>query len=351
MLPCQLLPASAVVMLPPRAGDCRRIFRDGPLPLRRRSPLPRQVSHAQTVTWFHLAREATTFNTGRALADHDHLLAANRDRALLAAILPSPPPSPHAVHPFTADSLQASLRAELPAPVLDFAVLSRDVSPDLEVVLPVGFPLGLRSAASLTYPQGLSMMHEAGFSARSSRLCEMRLLAVRMHAAAQQLQRAWVSTLAPRLDAELAHLHTACVLIQSATRGFLARLPVLIAEDEAWAAARDEAGPLPIHWDWYRLPTGERCFFHTDLGIAMVVESSVEHGQGWGCLGDLTFPPHWPPPWMQHARIRCGLPASRHPLPAPSLIADCLSDDGSDFGADLGESGFHSDCEFYADEW
>ena len=48
MLPCQLLPASAVTMVP-RAGGCRRIRRDGPPPLRRRSPLPRQVSHTQTV--------------------------------------------------------------------------------------------------------------------------------------------------------------------------------------------------------------------------------------------------------------------------------------------------------------
>ena len=350
MLPCQLVLASAVIVLP-RAGGCRRIFRDGPLPLRRRSPLPRQVSHAQTVSWFHCARDGTTFNTGRALAARDHLLTATRDRALLAAILPSPPPSPHAVHPFTSDSLQASLCAEFPAPVLDFAVLSRDVSPDLEVVLPVGFPLGLRSAASLTYPQGLSMMHEAGFCARLTRLREMRLQAVRMHAAARQLQRAWASTLAPRFDAELAQLRAACVLIQSVVRGFLVRLPALVAADEAWAAAHDEAGPLPIHWDWYRLPTGERCFFHRDLSVAMIVESSVERGQGWGCLGDLAFPPHWPPPWMQSARLRCGLPATRHPPPAPSLDADCLSDDGSDFGAGFGESGVLSDGEFYADEW
>ena len=291
------------------------------------------MSHTETLLWFHRAREVATFNTGRALAARDHLLATTRDRALLAAILPSPPPSPHAVHPFTTDSLQASLGAEFPAPFLDFAVLSRDMSPDLEVVLPLGFPLGLRSAASLTYPQGLSMMHEAGFCARLTRLREMRLQAVRMHAAARQLQRAWASTLAPRFDAELTRLHTACVLIQSAARGFLARLPALTAEDEAWAAEHDEAGPLPIHWDWYRLPTGERCFFHIDLNIAMIVESSVERGQGWGCLGDLTFPPHWPPPWMQSARLRCGLPATRHPPPAPSLDADCLSDDGSDFGA------------------
>ena len=54
-------------------------------------------------------------------------------------------------------------------------------------------------------------------------------------------------------------------------RGFLVRLPALIAEDEAWAAEHDEAGPLPIHWDWYRLPTGERCFFHIDLNIPMLV--------------------------------------------------------------------------------
>ena len=256
MLPCQLLPASAVTMVP-RAGGCRRIRWDGPPPLLRRPPLPRQVSHTETLLWFHRAREVATFNTGRALAARDHLLATTRDRALLAAILPSPPPSPHAVHPFTTDSLQASLGAEFPAPFLDFAVLSRDVSPDLEVVLPLGFPLGLRSAASLTYPQGLSMMHEAGFCARLTRLREMRLQAVRMHAAARQLQRAWASTLAPRFDAELTRLHTACVLIQSAARGFLARLPALTAEDEAWAAEHDEAGPLPIHWDWYRLPTGK----------------------------------------------------------------------------------------------
>ena len=163
MLPAQEVQASALLWAT-GIGDRRRVFQDRPLPLRRPPPLPRQVSHAQTVLWFHRARDDTTFNTGRALAARDHLLTATRDRALLAAILPSPPPSPHAVHPFTSDSLQASLRAEFPAPVLDFAVLSRDVSPDLEVVLPVGFPLGLRSAASLTYPQGLSMMHEAGFS-------------------------------------------------------------------------------------------------------------------------------------------------------------------------------------------
>ena len=95
------------------------------------------------------------------------------------------------------------------------------------------------------------MTHEAGFSARSSRLREMRLLAVCMHAAARQLQRAWASTLAPRFDAELSQLCTACVLIQSVVRGFLVRLPALVAADEAWAAAHDEAGPLPTHWDWY----------------------------------------------------------------------------------------------------
>ena len=33
------------------------------------------------------------------------------------------------------------------------------------------------------------------------------------------------------------------------------------------------------------------------------------------------------------------------------LDADCLSDDGSDFGAGFGESGVLSDGEFYADEW
>ena len=316
--------------------------------MRRRSPLPRQVSHAQTLSWFHRARDVTTFNTGRALAARGHLLDTTRDRALLAAALPFLPSSPHAVHPFAADSLQASLCAELPAPVSDFATLSRDVSPDLEFVL----PLGLRYAASLTTdPLGLSLMHEAGYCARSTRLREMRLGALRMHAATRRLQHAWLASLSRRCDVGLAQVQTAIVHIQSVARGFLVRLPALIAEDEVWAAEHDEAGPLPIHWDWYRLPTGERCFFHTDLGIAMVVESSVEHGQGWGRLGDLTFPPHWPPPWMQHARIRCGLSASRHPPPASSLIADCLSDDGSDFGADLGESGFHSDCEFYADEW
>ena len=350
MLPAQEVQASAVLWVT-GTGDRRRVLRDRPLPLRRRSPLPRQVSHAQTVSWFHLAREVATFNTGRALAARDHLLASNRDRALLAAILPSPPPSPHAVHPFAADSLQASLRAELPAPALDFAVLSRDVSPDLEVVLPLGFPVGLRSAASLTYPQGLSMMHEAGFCARPSRLREMRLQAVRMHAAARQLQRAWASTLAPRFDAELSRLRTACVLIQSATRRLLARLPLRRHRLQAWFADHDEAGPLPIHWDWYRLPTRQRCFFHRDMSVAMIVESSVERGQGWGRLGDLTFPPHWPPPWMQSARLRCGLPATRHPPPTPSLDADCSSDDCSDFGAGFGESGAFSDGEFYADEW
>ena len=194
-------------------------------------------------------------------------------------------------------------------------------------------------------------MHETGYCATLTRLRELRLAAVQMHAAAGRLQRAWQRATLARSAVEVMRLLAACVLIQSTVRGFLVRLPALIAEDEAWAAEHDEAGPLPIHWDWYRLPTGERCFFHIDLNIAMIVESSVERGQGWGCLGDLTFPPHWPPPWMQSARLRCGLPASRHPPPAPSLIADCLSDDGSDFGADLGESGFHSDCEFYADEW
>ena len=102
------------------------------------------------------------------------------------------------------------------------------------------------------------MMHEAGFCARLTRLREMRLQAVRMHAAARQLQRAWASTLAPRFDAELAQLRAACVLIQSVVRGFLVRLPALVAADEAWAAAHDEAGPLPIHWVWYRLPTDGR---------------------------------------------------------------------------------------------
>ena len=123
---------------------------------RRRSPLPRQVSHTQTLSWFHRARGVTTFNTVRALAARAHLLDSTRDHALLAAALPFLPPSPHAVHPFAADSLQASLCAELPAPVSDFATLSRSVSPDLEFVL----PLGLRYAASLsTDPLGLSMMH------------------------------------------------------------------------------------------------------------------------------------------------------------------------------------------------
>ena len=347
LLLCQLLPASSTVAVP-GTGGCRRIFQDGPLPLRRRSPLPRQVSHTQTLSWFHRARDVTTFNTVQALAARAHLLDSTRDHALLAAALPFLPPSPHAVHPFAADSLQASLCAELPAPVSDFATLSRSVSPDLEFVL----PLGLRYAASLsTDPLGLSMMHEAGYCARPTRLREMRLGALRMHAATRRLQHAWLASLSRRCDDGLAQVQAAIVRIQSVARGFLVRLPALVAEDEAWAAEHDEAGPLPIHWDWYRLPTGERCFFHTDLGIAMVVESSVEHGQGWGRLGDLTFPPHWPPPWMQHARIRCGLSASRHPPPASSLIADCLSDDGSDFGADFGESGFHSDCEFYADTW
>ena len=354
-------------------GDRRRIFLDFTLfeyipllgwdvrpPCDKRARAPRHVSFAQTYDWCHdrffrwVGGRPVTFDrhgTAQAAAARDRCRCAVRDRPLLAAILPCPPASPYAVHAFSATAgLQSSLAVEPAADPLEFARLSRSVSPDLESALP-HTGLGLRFAASFIYPHLLPQMHETGFCATPTRLRELRLAAVQMHAAAGRLQRAWQRATLTRSAVEVTRLLAACVLIQSVARGFLVRLPALIAEDEAWAAEHDEAGPLPIHWDWYRLPTGERCFFHIDLNIPMLVESSVERGQGWGRLGDLTFPPHWPPPWMQAARIRCGLPAARHPPPAPSLDADSLSDYGSDYGADLGESGAFSDCELSADEW
>ena len=128
---------------------------------------------------------------------------------------------------------------------LEFARLSRSVSPDLESALP-HTGLGLRFAASFIYPHLLPQMHETGFCATPTRLRELRLAAVQMHAAAGRLQRAWQRATLTRSAVEVTRLLAACVLIQSAARGFLVRLPALIAEDEAWAAEHDEAGPLGL---------------------------------------------------------------------------------------------------------
>ena len=62
MLPAQEVQASAVLWAT-GIGDRRRVFQDRPLPLRRPPPLPRQVSHAQTVLWFHRARDDTKVST------------------------------------------------------------------------------------------------------------------------------------------------------------------------------------------------------------------------------------------------------------------------------------------------
>ena len=88
---------------------------------------------------------------------------------------------------------------------------------------------------------------------------------------------------------------------------------------------------------------------HDEARPLQVVESAC------GTLGSLSFPPRWPPSSLQRQREMRGLPGSIPTIypPAPTLIADCSSDDGSEFGAGFGygESGTLSDCEFYADEW
>ena len=192
--------------------------------------------------------------------------ALNR-RTLLAAIAPSLPRSPYAVHPFSASAgLLASLTLELhdPSSASTFAarsrdpsVLARSVSPDFENRTPT-IGLGLRFAASFDIPF-YSSMHEAGFCATPTRLRELRLEAVRMHAAARQLQRAWLQAEQARIASSLAQMLPACLLIQRMVRGALVRRPLAAA---SWDG-HDEAGPLPPHWDWdYDAVTGQRVFFH-----------------------------------------------------------------------------------------
>ena len=106
--------------------------------------------------------------------------------------------------------------------------------------------------------------------------------------------------------------------------------------------------PTGIDWS-YDQTTGERVFYHILGGQPPVVESAC------GTLGGLSFPPRWPPSSLQRQREMRGLPGSIPTIcpPAPTLITDCSSDDGSEFGAAFGygESGALSDSEFFADEW
>ena len=189
-------------------------------------------------------------------------------------------------------------------------------------------------------------MHEAGFCATPTRLRELRLEAVALQAAAGRLQRAWARSVQTRVHTVLAQMRRACVSIQRMARGALVRWPLAASSWEG----HDEAGPLPPHWDWsYDRTTGERVFYHIHGGQSPVVESAC------GALSGLSFPPHWPPTSLQRQREMRGLPGSIPTIraPAPTLIADCSSDDGSEFGAAFGygDSGALSDCEFFADEW
>ena len=374
MLPCQWVAASAVTIVPPRPPlpppdpDRRRLSRTlHTPPCHGRARAPRHVSHAQTHRWYH--ERFFTWVNGRRFHDSDTLSARaaamldrQRDalnrRTLLAAIAPSLPRSPYAVHPFSASAgLLASLTLELhdPSSASTFAarsrdpsVLARSVSPDFENRTPT-IGLGLRFAASFDIPF-YSSMHEAGFCATPTRLRELRLEAVRMHAAARQLQRAWLQAEQARIASSLAQMLPACLLIQRMVRGALVRRPLAAA---SWDG-HDEAGPLPPHWDWdYDAVTGQRVFFHILGEQCPVVEGSPDHRPG--SIGDLSFPPRWPPTSLQRQREMRGLPGCLPTVrpPAHMLIADCSSDDGSESGAGFGygESGAFSDCEFCADEW
>ena len=390
MLPSQWLPASAVAaitiippwppLLPPNP-DRRRLFRTLHTPFCHfRARAPRHVSSLQTHRWYHQhsfewVNRRPVFDgrllSAPAAAARDRLRDALHHRALLAAIAPrlppspyslhpppSLPPSPHAVHPFSAAAgLQASLSLELHDPSAasvfaaysrDPSVLARSISPDLESRTPT-IGLGLRFAASFDIPF-YSTMHEAGFCATPTQLRELRLEAVRLQAAARQLQHAWFLREPARVASSHAQMLPACLLIQRAARGALVRWRLYLA---SWDGA-DEAGPLPPHWDWmYDQVTGQRVFFHVLGEQRPVVEGSPDHRPG--SIGDLSFPPRWPPTSLQRQREMRGLPGCLPTVrpPAHMLIADCSSDDGSESGAGFGygEPGAFSDCEFYADEW
>jgi hypothetical protein len=213
----------------------------------------------------------------------------------------------------------------------DFAILSRSVSPD-----PEGTPLGVSFYAPFLYSYGSSSVHGTCFYA-TDRIREARLDAVLLHAAARRLQHAWQQTLARRVAAWMERVCVACTHIQRLTRGLLARrlsASEQTAVDEAWASF-DEAGPLPIHWDWYYCEeTAVRHFYNTTpaqaLSTPVIIEGGVHHLPDFpymygGGLRDLTWPPNWPPAWAQRQRVKCGLP----PLCEPEEVSDD-SDDGYD---------------------
>ena len=85
--------------------------------------------------------------------------------------------------------------------------------------------------------------------------------------------------------------------------------------------------------------------------MPMVVESFDRVGQPFGRLGDLTFPPGWPPPWQRHMRAACGLPLTPTPPVAPVLAGSLLSESDEEDGVVLAGLLDASDGSWDADEW
>jgi len=102
----------------------------------------------------------------------------------------------------------------------------------------------------------------------------------------------------------------------------------MVAEQEAAWAVYDEAGPLPINWEWYRArtpqrPMGARCFVHMATGTHTPIRVEGDGPPPFGGLADLTWPPSWPPASLQRQREKYGLLATPVPPPdAPTLTRE-----------------------------